>query len=86
VNVDFPIALLRQIDAEADRIGVTRQAFIKLRMADAMVRLTGPVRVVEEVKDVKRPHNWPIVSNKNRTKKKRAVALTAEQKSDRSSS
>src|SRR6516225_4049369 len=36
VNVDFPVDLLRQIDAEADRIGVTRQAFIKLRIADAV--------------------------------------------------
>src|ERR1700704_2962404 len=28
-NVDFPIDLLRAIDREARRIGVTRQAFIK---------------------------------------------------------
>jgi hypothetical protein len=34
VNVDFPIDLLRAIDREAQRIGVTRQAFIKLRLAD----------------------------------------------------
>jgi hypothetical protein len=33
VNVDFPIDLLRAIDCEAKRIGVTRQAFIKLRLA-----------------------------------------------------
>jgi len=37
VNVDFPIDLLRAIDREARRIGVTRQAFIKLRLADTLV-------------------------------------------------
>jgi hypothetical protein len=34
VNVDFPVDLLRAIDREARRIGVTRQAFIKLRLSD----------------------------------------------------
>src|SRR5437588_4903513 len=37
VNVDFPIDLLRAIDREARRIGVTRQAFIKLRLSDTLV-------------------------------------------------
>lgn len=37
VNVDFPVELLRAIDREAKRIGVTRQAFIKLRIADTLV-------------------------------------------------
>jgi hypothetical protein len=37
VNVDFPVDLLRAIDREASRIGVTRQAFIKLRMSDTLV-------------------------------------------------
>ena len=37
VNVDFPVDLLRSIDREARRIGVTRQAFIKLRLADTLV-------------------------------------------------
>lgn len=36
VNVDFPIDLLRALDREAARIGVARQAFIKLRIADAI--------------------------------------------------
>ena len=39
VNVDFPTDLLRAIDQEAKRIGVTRQAWIKLRLADT---LAGP--------------------------------------------
>jgi hypothetical protein len=34
VNVDFPVDLLNAIDREARRIGVSRQAFIKLRLAD----------------------------------------------------
>src|SRR5665213_1702720 len=37
VNVDFPVDLLRAIDREARRIGVTRQAFIKLRMSDTLM-------------------------------------------------
>ena len=36
VNVDFPVELLRAIDREAKRVGVSRQAFIKLRLADAL--------------------------------------------------
>lgn len=30
VNVDFPLSLLRAIDAECARVGVTRQARIKM--------------------------------------------------------
>ncbi len=41
VNVDFPVDLLRAIDLEARRIGVTRQAFIKLRLSDTLPRLAG---------------------------------------------
>lgn len=36
VNVDFPVDLLRRIDREAQRIGVNRQAYIKLRLADTL--------------------------------------------------
>lgn len=36
VNVDFPADLLREIDQEARRLGVSRQAFIKIRMADSL--------------------------------------------------
>jgi hypothetical protein len=36
VNVDFPVDLLSAIDREAKRIGVSRQAFIKLRLADML--------------------------------------------------
>ena len=36
VNVDFPTDLLRAIDREATRIGVARQAWIKLRLADCV--------------------------------------------------
>jgi hypothetical protein len=41
VNVDFPVDLLRAIDHEATRIGVTRQAFIKLRLADTLPKAAG---------------------------------------------
>ncbi|MGH9411360.1 MAG: type II toxin-antitoxin system BrnA family antitoxin [Vicinamibacterales bacterium] len=40
VNVDFPVDLLREIDQEARRLGVTRQAFIKVRVADSLVKPT----------------------------------------------
>jgi len=36
VNVDFPVDLLDAIDREAKRVGVSRQAFIKLRLADTL--------------------------------------------------
>ena len=38
VNVDFPVDLLREIDQEARRLGVTRQAFIKVRPANSLVK------------------------------------------------
>jgi hypothetical protein len=39
VNVDFPVDLLREIDQEARRLGVTRQALIKVRLADALMKV-----------------------------------------------
>jgi len=36
VNVDFPVDLLHEIDRQARRLGVTRQAFIKIRLADSL--------------------------------------------------
>ena len=36
VNVDFTVDMLRAIDREAARIGVPRQAFIMMRLADAL--------------------------------------------------
>lgn len=36
VNVDFPYELLAAIDAEAQRLAIPRQAFIKLRLADSL--------------------------------------------------
>ncbi|HEY6358870.1 MAG TPA: hypothetical protein VIX35_11530 [Vicinamibacterales bacterium] len=40
VNVDFPVDLLREVDHEAKRLGVTRQAFIKVRIADSLIKST----------------------------------------------
>lgn len=36
VYVDFPLTLLREIDAECARIGVTRQAWIKMVCDDRL--------------------------------------------------
>ena len=38
VNVDFPLGLLRRIDAECKTIGITRQAWIKMA-CDEKIRL-----------------------------------------------
>jgi hypothetical protein len=38
VNVDIPLDPLAAIDREGSRIGVTRQAYIKLRLADSLPR------------------------------------------------
>lgn len=36
VNVDFPLWMVRQMDKEAHRLGVTRQSLIKLWLADKL--------------------------------------------------
>jgi len=36
VNIEFPCDLLQRIDAEAARIGVARQAWIRLRLSDVL--------------------------------------------------
>ena len=37
VSVDLPVDLLEEIDREAGRLGMTRQAFITARLADAVL-------------------------------------------------
>lgn len=36
VNVDFPVWMVRSMDKEAARLGVTRQSLIKIWMADRL--------------------------------------------------
>ena len=36
VNVDFPCWMVEALDKEADRIGITRQALIKMVMAEKL--------------------------------------------------
>jgi hypothetical protein len=36
VNVDFPAWMVRSLDKEAQRLGVTRQSLIKLWLADKL--------------------------------------------------
>ena len=38
VNVDFPLWMVNQLDAEAKRLGVTRQSIIKVWIADRLER------------------------------------------------
>ena len=42
VNIDFPLALLREIDAECQRIGVTRQAWIMMVCAEHLHTAMAP--------------------------------------------
>jgi hypothetical protein len=44
VNVDFSVILLRQIDAECERLGVTRQAWIKIACDERLRQLDSHVR------------------------------------------
>ena len=37
VSVDLPVDLLNAIDREAGRLGITRQAFIRVLLADAVL-------------------------------------------------
>lgn len=43
VNVDFPVWMVEQLDAEARRIGVTRQSIIKVWLAERLEQLGPPV-------------------------------------------
>ena len=36
VNVDFPIWMIRELDLEARRVGVTRQSIIKMWLAERL--------------------------------------------------
>jgi hypothetical protein len=44
VNVDFPLNLLRQIDAECQRLGVTRQAWIKMACDERIRQIESGLR------------------------------------------
>ena len=39
VNVDFPVWMVRKLDEEAQRLGVTRQSIIKVWIAERLERL-----------------------------------------------
>jgi len=38
VNVDFPLWMVEDLDKEAQRLGVTRQALVKVWIADCLVQ------------------------------------------------
>ncbi|NIR52149.1 CopG family transcriptional regulator [candidate division KSB1 bacterium] len=40
VNVDFPIWMIKSLDKEARRLGVTRQSIIKVRIAERLKELS----------------------------------------------
>lgn len=39
VNIDFPLSLLRKIDMECKRVGVTRQSWIKMTCAEKLQQI-----------------------------------------------
>ncbi|HNV71517.1 MAG TPA: CopG family antitoxin [Candidatus Ozemobacteraceae bacterium] len=39
VNVDFPVWMIRQLDREAERLGVPRQSIIKLWLAERLAKV-----------------------------------------------
>ncbi len=41
VNVDFPLWMIRLLDREAHKLGVTRQSVIKMWLAERLERLQG---------------------------------------------
>lgn len=41
VNVDFPTWMVNSMDAEADRLGISRQALIKVWIAERLEKLAG---------------------------------------------
>ena len=41
VNVDFPVRVVEQLDAEAVRLGVSRQAIIKTWIVERLDRMSG---------------------------------------------
>lgn len=41
VNVDFPVWMVESLDAEATRLGITRQAIIKTWIAERLDRRVG---------------------------------------------
>jgi hypothetical protein len=41
VNVDFPVWMIESLDREADRLGVTRQAIIKVWIAERLAVAAG---------------------------------------------
>lgn len=68
VNVDFPIDLLARIDREATRIGVTRQAFIKMRIADTLTS-TAPDRRLATDQDAEKAGARMIAKHRGVLKK-----------------
>lgn len=41
VNVDFPTWMIRELDSEARRVGVTRQSIIKMWLAERLEKTAG---------------------------------------------
>jgi hypothetical protein len=41
INVDFPVWMIRLMDKESHRLGVTRQSIIKIWIAEKLKEVTG---------------------------------------------
>ncbi len=49
VNVDFPIWMIESLDQEATRIGVPRQAIIKLWIAQRLDHIGIPIKSLKDI-------------------------------------
>jgi hypothetical protein len=49
VNIDFPLELLKTIDAECRRIGITRQGWVKMA-CDEKIRRSQATRIVKSMR------------------------------------
>ncbi len=51
VNVDFPVWMIESLDQEATRIGVPRQAIIKLWIAQRLDHIGIPIKSLKDSND-----------------------------------
>ncbi len=51
VNVDFPVWMIESLDQEATRIGVPRQAIIKLWIAQRLDHIGRPIKSLKDSND-----------------------------------
>jgi hypothetical protein len=49
VNIDFPAWMVQSLDKEAQHIGISRQAVIKMWLAERLRNLNSPIQAINTV-------------------------------------